>query len=193
MLLEVERSVNVVLHCEALKIFESREIRRAEKFHRQSAHASKEKMISLIRGCKAFNDKEFLDLIQDVCDSYSVCLRFKRPPLWLIEGLTFRNRFNDTVYLDLKEHGHDQFWILHLIDTSTRYSAARLIKTKRSEEIICNIFLMWISYFGPPKCVLSDNLTMKDTDRWMKNWILKHTLQLWKVHSAMVLWNTTIW
>ena len=45
----------------------------------------------------------------------------------------------------------------HLIDTSTKYSGARMIKIKRREEIVCNIFLMWISYFGPPKCFLSDN------------------------------------
>ena len=37
------------------------------------------------------------------------------------------------------------------------YFAARLIKTKRSEEIICNIFLMWISYFGTPKRFLCEN------------------------------------
>ena len=45
-------------------------------------------------------------------------------------------------------------WILHLIHTSTRYCTAWLIKTKRSEEIICIIFLIWI---WPPKYFLSDN------------------------------------
>ena len=65
------------------------------------------------------------------CDSCSVCLRFRKP-LRPVVGLTLGNRFNDTVCLDLKEHGHNQYWILHLIDTFTRYSAHRLIKTKRS-------------------------------------------------------------
>lgn len=79
------------------------------------------------------------------------------PPPRPVVGLALGNRFNDTVCLDLKEYQHNQCWILHLIDTSTRYSAARLIKTKKSEEIIRNIFLMWISYFGAPKRFLSDN------------------------------------
>ena len=61
------------------------------------------------------------------------------------------------LYLDLKEHGHNPDWILHLIDISTRYSAAKHTKTKRSEEIICNIFFMGISYFELPKHFLSDN------------------------------------
>ena len=97
--------------------------------------------------------------------------------------MTLGSKFNDTVCLDLKEHGHNQFWILHLIDTSTRYSAVWLIKTQKSEEIICNMFLMWISYFGASKWFSSDNvegyLIMKATDRWMKD------CYIWRVLSVM--------
>ena len=131
--------------------------RKAEKLYQPFAHTSKERLISLVRGCKAFNNNVFLELIQDVCDSCFICLSFWKPPLQPIGGLTLGNRINDTVYLDLKGCGHNQYWILHLIDTSTRYSAVRLIKTKRSEKIIRNIFLMWISYFGHPKYFLNDN------------------------------------
>ena len=77
----------------------------------------------------------------DVSDSCFACLRFRRPLLQSVVGWTLGNKFNDTVYLDLKEYGYNQYWIEHLIDTPTKYSA-RLIKTKRSEEIICTIFLM---------------------------------------------------
>ena len=76
MLLEVARLTNV-LYCVALKMLKSE--RKAEKLHRQFAHASKEKLISLFRGSKAFNDKKFLDLIHDICDSCSICLRFPHP------------------------------------------------------------------------------------------------------------------
>ena len=185
-----------MLQCTALKkCSRVKKRRKVEKLHRKFAHASKKTWISLVRGSKTFNDKEFLDLIQDVCDSCSVCLVFRKPSLQPVVGLTLGNRFNDSVCQDLKEYGHNKYWILHLIDTFTRYSAAKLIKTKRREKIIHNIFLMWTSYFEPPRCLFSDNgenLTMKNTDRWMKNWILKHALQLRKVHSAIVLWNATI-
>ena len=165
MLLEVERLANVMLYCEALKMLE-----RGEKkdLHWQFAHESKEKLKCFVKCSKVFNDKEFLNLIWDVCDSFSVCLRCRKPLLRPVVALTLGNRFNEIVYLDLKEHGHNHCWILHLIDTSTRYSAARLIKSKRSKEIIHNIFLMWISYFGCPKrflVTMGENLTMKDTDR----------------------------
>ena len=80
-------------------------------------------------------------------NSCLVCLRF-RLPLQPVEGLAVGNRFNDSVYLDLKEQGYNQYWTL--TDTLKRYSAARLIKTKKSKEIIQNILLMWTSYFGAP-------------------------------------------
>ena len=89
--------------------------------------------------------------------------------------------------LDLKEREHNQYWIQHLTDTSTKYSAAKLIKTK-SEEVIYNICgylildllrVFWVTI----------GKNFNNLNRWMKNWILKHALQLWKVHSAMVQWN----
>ena len=167
--------------------------RKTEKIHWKFAHVSKEKLISLVRGSKALNDKEFLNLIQDVCDSCSVYLRFRKPPLWPL--LTLQNRFIDTECQDLKEHWHNQYWSLHLIKVSTRYSAARLIKTK-SEELICNIFLMWIPYFGPQSRFLSgkeEELNNEGYWQMNKNWILRLALQLQKINSAMLLWNATIW
>ena len=41
----------------------------------------KERLISWVKDCRLFHDKEFLDLSKDVCDSCSVCLRFWRPSL----------------------------------------------------------------------------------------------------------------
>lgn len=50
--------------------------------------------------------------------------------------------------LNLKAHIYNQSWILHLTNASPKYSAARLIKSNNLGEIICNIFRMWITYFG---------------------------------------------
>ena len=58
----------------------------------------------------------------------------------------------------LKEHIHNQSWILHLIDEATRYSAACLINTKHQDEkTMSRIYSMWIAYFGCPGKLLSDN------------------------------------
>ena len=72
-------------------------------------------------------------------------------------GISLADKFNQVVCMDLKEYKHNESWILHLIDSATRYSAACLVRTKHQDEIIRNIYLMWISYFGHPHKFLSDN------------------------------------
>ena len=38
-----------------------------------------------------------------------------------------------------------------------RYSAGKMVSTKKDEEIIKKIFEMWITYFGCPVMFLADN------------------------------------
>ena len=59
--------------------------------------------------------------------------------------------------MDLKEHVHNRSWILHMIDSATRYSAACLVYSKNPEDIVLYIFLIWITHFGCPKRLWSDN------------------------------------
>ena len=57
MFLEDERLADVVVHCEALKkCSRVKKRKKAEKLHKQFAHVSKQKLISLVRGSKDFND-----------------------------------------------------------------------------------------------------------------------------------------
>ena len=59
--------------------------------------------------------------------------------------------------MDLKKYVHNKVWILHMIDAATRYSQARLITSKKKEVIVSKIFEMWISSFGVPRTLMSDN------------------------------------
>ena len=103
------------------------------------------------------NDKEFLACIGDVCKTCNICVAYKAAPLKPVVSLPLANKFNQVVCLDLKEYVHNKVWILHMIDAATRYSQARLITTKRKEEIAKKIFEMWISFFGVPGTLMSDN------------------------------------
>ena len=58
--------------------------------------------------------------------------------------------------MDLKEVEHNKTWFLHLIDSVTRYSQACLVHMKHQDEIIRQIYQIWI-YFGCPKKFLIDN------------------------------------
>ena len=47
--------------------------------------------------------------------------------------------------------------ILHLTDHATRFSAASVIHSKERDVIISKIFEIWISLFGSPGQILTDN------------------------------------
>ena len=74
-------------------------------------------------------------------------------------SLSIADTFNQVVCLDLKEIklNQKQFWILHLINAATRYTAVRLITTKKKEVIVSRLFEMWIQYFGRQTKLMTDN------------------------------------
>ena len=127
------------------------------KLHRQFSHASKEKLCRLVKESKDFNDNDFLKKIEECVDSCDLCIKYRSPKFPPIVGMPLADKFNQVVCMDLKEHKHNESWILHMIDSATRYSVACLIKTKHQDEIVRNIYLMWIAYFGAPRKFLSDN------------------------------------
>lgn len=47
--------------------------------------------------------------------------------------------------------------ILYLIDQATRISAATFLKSKHWEKIVSLILNIWISIFGAPSKIFSDN------------------------------------
>ena len=125
-----------MLHTFALKdLSKSDKKKKAIKLHRQFSHASKEKLCKLVRESKDFNDIEFLKMIEEWCDSCEICQKYKKAPLRPIVGMRLADKFNQVVCMDLKEYIHNKCWILHLIDSATRYSDATLITTKQSKRI----------------------------------------------------------
>ena len=149
---------NVVLHAQNLYGYSSREKKsKALKLHRQFAHASYEKLHKLLTesGCK---DREFEECLKQVCSECPVCQKYKRPPLRPVVGLRLADRFNKVVCIDLKEFNKEKGeWILHRIDSATRYSAADLIVTKKTDVVVSSIFMDWFRYFGAARKILTDN------------------------------------
>ena len=103
---------------------DNEKFRKAVKLHRQFAHASKERFCKLVKESPTFNDAVFVEMIKKCCDTCEFCLKRKPPPLRPVVGLPLANVFNDVVCMDLKEHRHHKSWILHIIDSATKYSAA---------------------------------------------------------------------
>ena len=147
----------IVLHAVNFKTMTVDEKKKkAAKLHRQFSHASKEKLIQLVKNSN-YNDKDFQKCIEDCCNNCEICHKYKSQPLRPVVGLPLGTDFNQVVCMDLKEVEHNKTWFLHLIDSVIRYSQACLVHTKHQDEIIRQIYLIWISYFGCPRKFLSDN------------------------------------
>ena len=57
--------------------------------------------------------------------------------------------------MDIKEINGNK--VLHLIDHATKYSVGVRILSKESSDIIIAIFEHWITYFGTPGSILTEN------------------------------------
>ena len=65
------------------------------------------------------------------------------------------SEFNETVAMDLKVWGNHYFLVI--VDLATRFCTASVISNKIPATIIKNLFISWITIFGAPKKILSDN------------------------------------
>ena len=98
-----------------------------------------------------------MKIVEECCNDCEVCQEYRKAPLRPAVGLPLADKFNEVVCMDLKEYHHNSIWILHFIDAATRYSAAVLIKSKKREVVVGQIFRIWIAYFGCPRKFFSDN------------------------------------
>ena len=124
------------------------------KLHIQFGHARSSRLLNLLKDANV-EDKETSDLIKEVEEKCETCTKFKKPKLRPVVGFGLAKDFNDMVSMDLKFHKTTPW--LHMIDHSTRFSAACVIPDKKQETVIEKVFKHWIVIFGSPKKILSDN------------------------------------
>ena len=72
------RIVLYAVHLKTMTVDEKR--RKATKLHRQFSHASKEKLIRLVKNSD-YHDKEFLTCIEDCYNNCEICGKYKSQPL----------------------------------------------------------------------------------------------------------------
>ena len=99
--------------------------------------------------------------VQNVFDVWAACEKYKKALQKPNVGSQLAKVFNHFVCMDFKDYVHNKTCILHLIDSSMRYSSARVIFIKKDEEVVNNIYLMWTAYFNYPVKFLADNGGMK--------------------------------
>ena len=131
--------------------------KKATKLHRQFAHAPGYKLITLLKSA-GYERKIFSKVIEDVCSTCEICVRYKKPKARPIVGLPRGKTFNEIVALDLKcLEVANNIYFLHMIDMVSRFSAAKIIHNKRKETISSALCTNWIALFGAPSKFMADN------------------------------------
>ena len=124
------------------------------KIHKQMGHASKDQLLRLFENANFLN-KDIRNLIKEVTVNCDICKRQKKAPARPVVSLPRAERWNQVVAMDLHEIVHGKLWYLHIIDQFTRYSNA--IVVSRKSDASQAFLLNWISLFGRPAKIFSDN------------------------------------
>ena len=98
---------------------------------------------------------DILPLAEEAVMSCSICRKYvrlpNRPQVRIGAGAGI---FNMRVQIDLFQYR--EVWILLIIDEATRYKAATSVMSKDFNEVTRKMMECWISVFGPPAQLVSD-------------------------------------
>ena len=129
----------------------------ALKLHKQFAHPPAESLKSLLKSAGELN-KELASAIDAVSSNCDICRRYKKPASKPVVCMPYAKDFNDTVAMDIKVFDASKnIYFQHLIDHRTRFSTAKVVRSKGKETIVESVFTHWINVFGPPKKFMTDN------------------------------------
>ena len=127
------------------------------KIHKQAGHPSKAKMKDFLRkGSRKWDKKVVNEELDHLAENCRGCQMKKRTPDKPAACIPMADGFNQVVGVDLRIKG-DGLIILYIIDIWSKLMVARVVKTKRSEEIVTAILEAWISVYGAPDSFLHDN------------------------------------
>lgn len=87
-----------------------------EKLYKQLGQAGSNKILKLIK--LSGIDKELVDLVNEIREECTVCLKYKTVPLKPVVVFSLLRNFNNVISMNLEEI--NGFKILHLIDHTTR-------------------------------------------------------------------------
>ena len=127
----------------------------ADKLHRRFAHARSHRVIKLLKSAEYENSEEIEKELIEIDKTCQFCKKYKRAHPLPKVSLPLADSFNQLVAVDLKMIGDT--WVLHCIDYVSRFSNAVIVENKTTEEITEKFLKIWISLFGTPELLYSDN------------------------------------
>ena len=127
------------------------------KLHRQFAHPTTPKLLSLLKdaGISQAQMEESTEILNKVREDCDVCKQFAATPPRPAVCMPMADRFNQKVAMDLKKW--DDRWILHLVCMWSRLTLSVFVNRKKPSEIIDKIMRHWVAHFGLMGSIMHDN------------------------------------
>ena len=147
----------VVLYCKVPLSQQSDEQlhKSAIKLHRNFGHTTYDKLKKTVEAAGEGSQK-LLSMLEEISENCDTCKRHMKVPPRPVVSVPIGTQFLEVVAMDLK-HWRDNIWILHLIDSFSRYSSGCIVRNKKPETIVNGIFECWVRFLGVPKKFLTDN------------------------------------
>ena len=163
-------------------------LRVVQKLHRNLGHPTTKSLVELLQSRGAS------DTVIQVAGSYvcAACQRYKRPNQPAPSALSDVHDFNEKVQSDV-------FWIkdqdvkypiLSTIDMATKYQTAALIHREQTQDLILGLERSWISVFGPPSELITDEGRAWVSDgmtEWTDSHSIKYTVAPGEAHTRLSL------
>ena len=145
------------------------------KLHAQLGHASFEKMKRLLLDA-GVNNPDSLSTLKEVIDLCEICKVHKKPSAKPCTSFPRARSVNQCVAIDLHQLDASTYY-LHMIDEFSRFSQACIVRSKKPSEIIDALSEKWLSLFGCPALIFSDNggeFCAKEFQEWAERFNIEH-------------------
>ena len=129
-------------------------IRTVQRLHRNLGHPGPAELAELLetRGAS--------DAVIQAAKSYvcTACAKYKKPGDAAPASMPATATFNQIVQADVfwLRLGKDKYPILSMVDLATRFTSGLLLNNEQSEEYIKALERGWLSMFGPPQRLITD-------------------------------------
>ena len=128
-----------------------------KKVHKQAGHQSKEKFLKFLQSSTVIWNKKLLrEELENITKNCEGCILKRKKPDKPAACIPVADGFNQCVGMDLKIYA-DGTIILYLIDMWSKLMTARIVKSKKSEDIISAILESWIAVYGCFDRTIHDN------------------------------------
>ena len=127
----------------------------ALKLHQQFGHPKAKTLLKLIKNA-GIKNRKLCKEVRSVSNACITCLKHKRPSPRPSVCLPLASRFNELLGIDLKKFNNNTYFLV-MVDIATRYCQAHVIHNKEPTTIIKGLFVSWITIFGAPQKIISDN------------------------------------